>query len=354
MNIKIKLIIITISVVVSLFLIGGISYWYFISNFVEVGGDCKLPAKVCADGTKIKANPMCQYSPCPEEKSSGMPRACTMEAKLCPDGQTYVSRSGANCEFSPCPDASGQSDKIVILSPKPNAEISSPVVVSGKALPNWFFEASSPIEVHDDNGTLLGSSTTHFAPSPESFAPRNDGFAYFKGEVKFSQPATQGGYILFKKDNPSGLPEMDESFKLPVKFATAIDISSWKTYRNSNYKFYFMYPKDFVIEEGDKSFWEWTGARCQLITLNKETTVSACDKADNLTQYGLREPDGMDPMSTSDFKIGNQAAKKYASSIISYVTLSPNNNRIEFNSTDISSQSVAVIEKILSTFKFTK
>jgi hypothetical protein len=31
-------------------------------------------------------------------------RACTMEAKLCSDG-SYVSRTGPNCEFSPCPNA---------------------------------------------------------------------------------------------------------------------------------------------------------------------------------------------------------------------------------------------------------
>lgn len=30
------------------------------------------------------------------------PVACTMEAKLCPNG-SYVGRSGPNCEFSPCP-----------------------------------------------------------------------------------------------------------------------------------------------------------------------------------------------------------------------------------------------------------
>ncbi len=29
--------------------------------------------------------------------------ACTMEAKLCPDGKTYVGRQGPNCEFAPCP-----------------------------------------------------------------------------------------------------------------------------------------------------------------------------------------------------------------------------------------------------------
>lgn len=31
------------------------------------------------------------------------PVACTMEAKLCPDG-SYVSRTGPNCEFALCPD----------------------------------------------------------------------------------------------------------------------------------------------------------------------------------------------------------------------------------------------------------
>lgn len=29
--------------------------------------------------------------------------ACTMEAKLCPDGKTYVGRSGPRCEFALCP-----------------------------------------------------------------------------------------------------------------------------------------------------------------------------------------------------------------------------------------------------------
>lgn len=31
------------------------------------------------------------------------PIACTMEAKLCPDG-TAVGRTGPNCEFAPCPE----------------------------------------------------------------------------------------------------------------------------------------------------------------------------------------------------------------------------------------------------------
>jgi len=42
------------------------------------------------------------------------PVACTMEAKLCPDGYTYVGRDqNHNCEFSPCP--TGQSGTVCTL-----------------------------------------------------------------------------------------------------------------------------------------------------------------------------------------------------------------------------------------------
>ena len=37
-------------------------------------------------------------------KLQGDEKACTDEAKMCPDG-SYVGRSGPNCEFAACPDA---------------------------------------------------------------------------------------------------------------------------------------------------------------------------------------------------------------------------------------------------------
>ncbi|MBI5405899.1 hypothetical protein HY972_02590 [Candidatus Kaiserbacteria bacterium] len=36
------------------------------------------------------------------------PRACTQEAKICPDGSS-VGRTGPNCEFAPCPTADAAS-----------------------------------------------------------------------------------------------------------------------------------------------------------------------------------------------------------------------------------------------------
>jgi hypothetical protein len=41
------------------------------------------------------------------------PKACTMEAKLCPDG-SYVSRTETNCEFAPCPEQAGDASKEII------------------------------------------------------------------------------------------------------------------------------------------------------------------------------------------------------------------------------------------------
>jgi hypothetical protein len=45
--------------------------------------------------------------PVPQQQP-GQPNrvACTMEAKMCPDG-SYVSRTGPNCEFTPCPGGTG-------------------------------------------------------------------------------------------------------------------------------------------------------------------------------------------------------------------------------------------------------
>jgi len=43
-----------------------------------------------------------------EQEQSEMPVACTMEAKICPDGSA-VGRGGPDCEFDPCPGESAES-----------------------------------------------------------------------------------------------------------------------------------------------------------------------------------------------------------------------------------------------------
>jgi hypothetical protein len=42
------------------------------------------------------------YNPDPAQYGQPAPVACTMDAKLCPDG-SYVGRVPPNCEFAQCP-----------------------------------------------------------------------------------------------------------------------------------------------------------------------------------------------------------------------------------------------------------
>lgn len=105
-------------------------------------------------------------------------------------------------------------DKIIVSEPHIGATIGSPITVYGRAKGSWFFEGVFPIKIYDANDKLLGEGPAHF----EGETWMTEEFVNFKGEIEFKEPTTQTGYIIFKNDNPSGLPEHDESFKLPVAF----------------------------------------------------------------------------------------------------------------------------------------
>ena len=132
--------------------------------------------------------------------------ACTMEAKLCPDGSA-VGRTGPNCDFAPCP----KEDLIVIESPIANEEISSPVSIKGRARGFWFFEASFPVKLYDENGNLIAVAV---AQAKDEWMTEN--FVPFEAELNFVASAKQKGTLVFEKDNPSGLPEHDDELRVPV------------------------------------------------------------------------------------------------------------------------------------------
>lgn len=101
---------------------------------------------------------------------------------------------------------------VKVTSPIPNQTIKSPLIVEGEAR-LWYFEGSFPIKILDANGKILGVSyvTAQGDWMTENFVP-------FKGEIEFTPSKTETGKIVFMKDNPSGLPEHDESFEMPINF----------------------------------------------------------------------------------------------------------------------------------------
>ena len=160
----------------------------------------------------------------PEEE--GELTACTLEAKLCPDGSA-VGRTGPDCSFAPCPDPSAippevqehineKADLIGVTSLYPNDIVSSPVTLTGFARGPWFFEATFPIIVTDWDGRIIGEG---YATAQDEWMTTE--FVPFEATVTFSDgedaPYPRGTIIL-KKSNASGLQEHDDALEIPVRF----------------------------------------------------------------------------------------------------------------------------------------
>ena len=154
---------------------------------------------------------------------------CPADAMQCPDG-LFVGRTGPNCEFvCPAPTVpadvqamiDAKADLIQVTSPEGMAVVTSPLSLTGKARGSWFFEASAPVALVDWDGKIIAEGfvtatgdwmTTEFVP--------------FAGSLEFTSPYKEGdevfmkrGSLIFKKDNPSGLPENDDAVEIPVLFS---------------------------------------------------------------------------------------------------------------------------------------
>lgn len=109
---------------------------------------------------------------------------------------------------------SNKNDLIVVASPIANAEIGSPLSISGRARGVWYFEGSFPIILVDSYGNTVaeGHVTAQGEWTTEEFVP-------FLGNLQFNNYIKGSkGKLILKKDNPSGLPEHDDSIEIPIVF----------------------------------------------------------------------------------------------------------------------------------------
>ncbi len=109
-------------------------------------------------------------------------------------------------------------DLIKIETPTVGAEITDPIKISGEARGTWYFEASFPIYIVDWDGKIIGQgiATAQSEWMTENYVP-------FTAEINFktseiSDNYSNRGAIIFKKDNPSGLPEFDDAYEMPILF----------------------------------------------------------------------------------------------------------------------------------------
>ena len=106
------------------------------------------------------------------------------------------------------------SNSIVVTSPIKDAQISSPLVIAGRARGTWFFEGSFPVFLVDADRNIIAEG--HVTAQGEWMT---QDFVKFVGSLQFNNYIKgQKGSLILKKDNPSGLPENDEAIRIPIMF----------------------------------------------------------------------------------------------------------------------------------------
>ena len=105
-------------------------------------------------------------------------------------------------------------DKIHIIYPQTDAKITSPLIISGEARGSWYFEGSFPVILTDWDGKII---TQGVAQAQGEWMTEN--FVPFTVSLNFIKPEFgKNGFLILKKDNPSGLLQNDDSIEIPVNF----------------------------------------------------------------------------------------------------------------------------------------
>jgi hypothetical protein len=100
------------------------------------------------------------------------------------------------------------------LSVHPGDTIASPLTVNGRARGNWYFEASFPVRLKDQNGKELA-----VVPAQAQGEWMTTEFVPFSVTLMFTPPPPgTRGTLIFQKDNPSDLREFDDSLEFPIVF----------------------------------------------------------------------------------------------------------------------------------------
>lgn len=158
----------------------------------------------------------------PDNNNTGLANPA---AKNCLDqgGQLKIAKDEAGGESGLCVFANGDiceewqlfraecQPGIKVSIPQTGEAIKSPLVIAGEARGAWFFEASFPVKLVDETGNVLA---TAIATAKSDWMTEN--FVPFSATLDFPPGATDQGYLILNKDNPSGLPEFDLALKIPV------------------------------------------------------------------------------------------------------------------------------------------
>lgn len=111
-------------------------------------------------------------------------------------------------------------DLIRVNDPTPNSVITSPLTITGQARGYWFFEGSFPVILVDWDGRIIAE---HYASAQGEWMTEE--FVPFTATIEFESTFRTGdpefmsaGSLILKRDNPSDLPENDDSLEIPIRY----------------------------------------------------------------------------------------------------------------------------------------
>lgn len=107
--------------------------------------------------------------------------------------------------------SNASSDMIQVSLPFPRAVVGREFAVIGEARGYWFFEASFPVEVIDQNGAIIarGIASSEGDWMTEAFVP-------FRADLAIPDDFTGTATVVLRRDNPSGLLENDALISFPI------------------------------------------------------------------------------------------------------------------------------------------
>lgn len=108
---------------------------------------------------------------------------------------------------------------IVVDSPTVDSTLTaSPLVIKGKAKGSWFFEATAPVSIVNWDGLIIGEG---YIKVDEGYDWMTTEMVPFTGTISYDASqlgAYKYGWIIMKKDNPSGEPQFDDSLEFKIFF----------------------------------------------------------------------------------------------------------------------------------------
>jgi hypothetical protein len=125
------------------------------------------------------------------------------------------------------------SQKTLIPVPTPisvsiDSPLSSPFEVVGKVQSSWMFEGTFSVELlNSDYQNISSANCSETIPGSWT----QEEMIEFTCNLNF-RVNSSNGYLVFRADNPSGLPENDKTFTIPVSFSSNSDTMKVKIYQS--------------------------------------------------------------------------------------------------------------------------